>query len=904
MPLPSGSKLGPYEIQSALGAGGMGEVYRARDTRLERTVAIKILPPHLSSNAELNARFEREARAVSSLNHPHICHLYDVGSQDGTAFLVMEYLDGETLADRLHKGPLPLKQALEFGMQIAQALATAHRAGILHRDLKPQNVMLTAGGAKLLDFGLAKESPTLGGGSAVSGMTPSTPTMTIAQLSSPAKPLTQRGTLVGTFQYMAPEVLQGAEADARSDIFSLGCVLYEMVTGRRAFEGKSQLSVLTGILEHDPGPVSQVIPTSPAALDHLVKTCLEKNPEERFQTVQDVGLHLKWIAAGVGKAQAAPVEATNPLGSRLGWIVAGIAFLIALGLVAAYLATTSRVPAVVRSSILPPAGAEFVTMAPASGPAVVSPDGSKLAFVARDDKGKTQLYVRALTAVTPTVLLGTQDAMYPFWSPDSREIGFFAMGKMKRISAAGGPAQIICDATDGRGGTWNKDGVVVFAPSVTGPLFKVAANGGDTTAASKINTALTEDSHRWPQFLPDGRHFIFWSRNSMGVGKQGVYVGTVGSLETKLVLQSPAAALYADGYILFMREQTLLAQPFDVGKLEISGEPKPVGEHVAINGATNVPEFSASETGILTYHSGDAAGAWDLLWFTREGKPAGAIAEHERYYYPAISPDGDRVAVSLFDGTQGIANIWIMDMKRGTKSRLTFANGFQLGSMWSRDGKTLYYAADAKGSRHIYERAADGSGSEQTVLESPAMREFPYSLSADGNTLVYTRREMDDPHKRSEIWALPLKGDRKPFPIVQTAFDCLIPTVSPSGKLMAYHSNESGRQEVYVTGFPGGGAKWQVSTNGGVDARWRGDGKELYFLDPSDNLMAVDVDTSGTAPRLGVPHALFQAIGVQRQVGTYVVTPDGKKFLVNTGSTKQGSEPLTLVTNWTAELKK
>jgi Tol biopolymer transport system component len=903
MPLTSGSKLGPYEIQSALGAGGMGEVYRARDTRLDRTVAIKVLPVHLSSNAELNARFEREARAVSALNHPHICHLYDVGTQDGTSFLVMEYLDGETLADRLRKGPMPLKQALDYGIQIAEALGMAHRAGILHRDLKPQNVMLTAGGAKLLDFGLAKAAPSLGSSSA-SGLTPSTPTMTIAELTSPAKPLTRQGTVVGTFQYMAPEVLQGSEADARSDVFALGCVLYEMVTGRRPFEGKSQLSVMTGILEKDPEPVSAILPASPAALDHLVKSCLEKNPEERIQTAQDVKLQLKWLAAGGG---AETVRATQGPAKRspMAWILAVPALAVALISGWAYLRVVTHAQPVVRSSILAPPGTSFVTMAPASGPAVVAPDGSRLAFSARDEKGNVALYVRALRSSVAIPLPGTEEATYPFWSADGKQIAFFAQGKLKRIDAAGGPVQNICDAANGRGGAWNSDDVVLFTPSVSSAIFRVSASGGTPEPVSKLDLGRYENSHRWPYFLPDGQHFLFWARNSLGTGEQTLYAGMLGSMQPTVVLKGVTAGIYASGYLLFLRDQTLLAQSFDPSSLKVSGDAMPIAEKIAINDAANVPEFSASNTGVLVYQTGDAKGAWDLQWFTRDGKAAGSVAQQERFYYPSLSPDEGRVAVSLFNGSVGTANLWILDLRRGTKSRLTFGNGTQLGAEWSPDGKTLYYTSDSNGGRHIYARAADGSGSEQSVLNSPeASSEFLTNVTADGKFLVYTRQLASDPHKNIDIWALPLSGERKPFPVVQSPFNDVGAEVSPTGKWMAYHSNESGRNEVYVTAFPGGGAKWQVSTNGGADARWRGDGKELFFLDPSDNLMAVDVDPSGDAPRLGVPHPLFQAMGVQRQVGTYVVTHDGKRFLVNSGSSKQGSEPLTLVTNWTAELKK
>jgi hypothetical protein len=494
--------------------------------------------------------------------------------------------------------------------------------------------------------------------------------------------------------------------------------------------------------------------------------------------------------------------------------------------------------------------------------------------------------------------------MYPFWSADSRDLGFFALGKVKRINASGGPVQELCEASNGRGGAWNKDGVILFTPNAQAGLLRVPATGGKPEPATKVDVAHNENSHRWPKFLPDDRHFLYWARNSAGAGSQSLVVGSLGSAEAKLILNGVTTASYASGYLLFMREQTLVAQPFDPDKLQLSGEATPIAEHLAVNGATGVPEFSASDTGTLVYQTGEATGSWDLLWFGRDGKAAGTVAQQERYYYPDISPDNTQLAVSLFSGALGTADVWVLDLKRGTKSRLTFGPGTQLSAAWSVDGKTVYYSSNSKGANQIYSKAADGSGPEQAVLVEPEASEVPYGFSADGRYLVYTRRILNDAQGNVDIWALPLFGDRKPFAVVATTFNDLSPAVSPVGKWMAYQNNESGRSEVYLTAFPGGGARWQVSTNGGADARWRGDGKELYFIDPSDTLMAVDVDTSGAAPRLGVPHALFQAVGVQRQVGTYVVTKDGKRFLINSGSTKQGTEPLTLVTNWTAELKK
>jgi Tol biopolymer transport system component len=874
----------------------MGEVYRARDARLERTVAIKILPEHLSSSAEMRARFEREARAASALNHPHICHLYDIGSQDGIAYLVMEYLDGDSLADRLHKGALPLKQTLQIGVQIAEALATAHRAGILHRDLKPGNVMLTAAGAKLLDFGLAKKSPALAGG--VSGLSLSTPTMTIAELSSPAKALTQQGSVVGTIQYMAPEVLQGAEADTRSDIFGLGCVLYEMATGRRAFDGKSQLSVLIGILEKDPDPVSRVQPTSPPALDHVVKTCLEKNPDERFQTAHDVKVQLKWIAEGGSQAELA---APGRRSSRLGWLAAAILLVALAASIAAYVNLAARPGPVVRSSILPPLGMSFITMTPTAGPPVLSPDGTRLAFTARDEKGKVLLYVRALASASVQPLAGTEDASYPFWAPDNRQIGFFVPDKLMKIDANGGPPQTVCEASNGRGGAWSKQGVIVLNSQSLSSLVQVSASGGSPQPATKLDAS--EISHRWPQFLPDGKHFLFWARGG-GPEDNKLYVGSLGSSQTKAIMKSTGMAVYASGYLLFMRDASLVAQPFDLRRLEPTGEPESIVDGVTLNELSGRAVFSASENGTLIYQSGTTAPTWTLQWLGRDGKQAGSITQQGApYFTPTLSPDGDRLAVS-FNGALGTVGIWVFDLRRGTRTRITFENGAQHNPLWAPDGQTVFYGSRTGGINHIYAKAADGSGSVRTILASDDASEYPSSISPDGRYLVYHRRASTDTQASYDLWVLPLFGDGKPFPIVRTSFDDINAAVAPNGKWMAYQNNESGHMEVYITPFPGGGAKWQVSTSGGVSAHWRRDGKELFFLDAASNVMAVDVDTSGSVVRLGVPHALFSAVAAQRASGPFDVTADGKKFLINSGDVKEGNEPMTLVQNWTAELKK
>jgi len=888
-------------IQSPLGAGGMGEVYRASDTRLGRHVAVKVLPAHLSSNVELKQRMEREARAISSLNHPHICTLHDIGSQDGIDFLVMELVDGETLADRLQRGALPFDEALKIAIQVADALDKAHSRGIVHRDLKPANIMLAKNGPKLMDFGLAKPAPALTSASGSSPLTPSTPTMSVVALSASASPLTQKGTVVGTFQYMAPEVLQGSEVDARSDIFSFGCVLFEMFTGRRAFEGKSQFSVLGAILDKEPDRISVVQPNSPPRLDETVRRCLAKTPDQRYGCMHDVGIQLQTLSESAPHAAVTQAESNSGKFSLWSWLVAGVAVLIALSIGAAYIFQKPATAAVVRSSILPPAGATFLLMAVASGPPVLSPDGTRLAFTARDEKGRVTMYVRALNSGTAQALTGTDDAMYPFWSPDSREIGFFATGKLRKIDASGGPPQTICEAPNGRGGAWSKDGVIVFTPITSASLLRVPASGGNPEPASKLDPALGENSHRWPFFLPDGKHFLYWVRTAQGVQGNALYVGELGSLQAKQLMKSETMAQYACGYLLFMRDQTLMARAFKPRTLEILGEATPVAEHIAINGSVTRPIFSASENGTLAYEAGETAGNWNLQWVARDGKPVGVVAQPDRYFYPALSPDGTRLAVNLFNGTQGTQDIWIFDLARGTKTRLTFGIASQISAAWSPDGKTVFYQSNAKGGLHIYSKAADGSGAEQTVIESKDAEEAIPTPSPDGRYLVYLRRSGGQP---LDLWAVPLFGDHKPFAVVQSAFAKSEPSISPNGRWLAYQTDESGRNELYITAFPGGGAKWQVSTNGGIDGRWKKDGRELYFLDPTDNLVAVDVNTAGNAPQLGVPHVLFQANGIQRQTGPYDVSADGKKFLLNTGNLKEGSDPLTLVLNWPAELKK
>jgi serine/threonine protein kinase len=633
MTLASGIKLGPYEIQSPLGAGGMGEVYRARDTRLDRTVAIKVLPSHLSNNPDLKQRFDREAKAISSLQHSHICTLHDVGSQDGIDFLVMEYLEGQTLADRLAKGKLPLDQALKIGIEIAQALRAAHHQGIVHRDLKPGNIMLTKSGAKLMDFGLAKPTVTTMA-SGVGPLTPSTPTMNIASLTSVSSPLTQKGSIVGTYQYLAPEVLQGEEADARSDIFGLGCVLYEMVAGQRAFEGKSQLGVLTAILEKEPQPISAVDPAVPLRLDQLIGACLAKDPSERFQSAQDAATELRWIATS-------PAVGKQEEGLKKSWAIYGALASLSLILLAAaagywWSARNSTQTASFHAEISPPEKYPFAATGDFGGMPVLSPQGDKIAFVAGPANAHQMLWVRVLASDSAQALEGTDGAAHPFWSPDGRYIGFFANKKLNTIPAAGGPVSAIADALNSRGGTWGADNVIVFSPDFRNSLLKVNAQGGSVSPATVMDTAR-HTTHRWPWFLPDGKHFLYLATNHLGGNRQenGIYFASVDNPQGgHFVVATDSGGEYSAGYLLYRVNNNLVAQSFDPESGKLSGSSTSVVNNIRFDSGVWRSIFAVSQNGVLVYQAGNSATfGTQLTWFDRSGKVLGQVGNRESLMY-------------------------------------------------------------------------------------------------------------------------------------------------------------------------------------------------------------------------------------------------------------------------------
>ncbi len=874
----------------------MGEVYKARDTRLDRTVAVKILPSHLSENTEAQQRFDREARMISSLSHPNICTLHDVGQQDGIHYLVMEYLEGETLAERLHRGPLLIDQVLKYGIEICEGLEKAHRSGVVHRDLKPGNIMLTKTGAKLMDFGLAKVS--LASPAATSGLT--------ATLTTPpgSHPLTAQGMVVGTFQYMAPEQVEGKEADARSDIFALGAVLYEMTTGKRAFEGKTAASAMAAVLERDPAPISSLQPTTPAALDRLVKTCLEKDPDERWQTAHDVKLQLRQIAEKgpqTGVASTSRVEALSAAGKDkrhyLRWAALALAIVAAAG--AGFFAHRP-----------PPApaiwgGLNVVGSLGEEGSFVLSRDGTQLAYVAADSQGRVLLWVRKLDSPKGIPLDGTEGLEYPFWSADGRNLGFFADGKLKRIDAAGQNLQIVCDAPNGRGGTWSQDGVIVFAPNAVGGLSKVSAAGGTPVPITQTSASL---NHRFPYFLPDGRHFLFTLAYSNN-GQDGIYVGSLDSPDTKLISRGPSSdAACASGFLLLVREGKLWAQPFDVRALRVTGEPYLVTDGVRWAFDRRAADFSVAQNGMLVFLSTVGSGQ-RLVWFDREGKEEGVAVPDignptSGLMAGTLSPEGDRAAVARARGSG--SDIWIYNLKTTLGTRLTFTDDFNESPVWSADGRGVVFTRNLLDHYELRLKSVSGAGEEQVLVKTPG-NVIASAWSHDGRYLFYGA---DIFAANGKTQGMALAMDSKDHHVVTatpSAGNVFAGFFSPDDKWLAYVSDESGRFELYATTFPAHAGKWQLST-GGVDASvgalWVGKGPqtEVIFRDMQSHLISVPVHEEGASLSQGAPSVLLggRALASARFID---VTREGKRILVGLPQ-ENASTPLTLLLNWTENLRR
>jgi len=880
MPLAPGTKLGPYEIGVPLGAGGMGEVYRAKDTRLDRSVAIKILPAQFSSDPVRKQRFDREAKTISSLNHPHICVLYDVGHQAGTDYLVMECVEGETLAKRLEKGPLPMEQVLKYGAQIADALDKAHRSGVVHRDLKPGNIVLAPRGAKLLDFGLAKPVSPL-----ASGMTLTADTPTAA--------MTEEGTIVGTFQYMSPEQVEGRELDGRSDIFSLGAVLYEMVTGKKAFEGKSQLTVASAVLEREPAPISSVKPMTPLVLDHAVKKCLAKLPDERWQSASDLGSELKWIGESVGQAAGTAFRGSaGKAREKIAWLIAGASV---FGLIAVGMWWRNSKPP--QQTMYFPAPMSF----PARDSAI-SPNGHTIAVLGYlESAGKNALWIYELGSQTARHLTNTEGATYPFWSPDGRYLAFFADGKLKKLEISGGPIQIICDAPSGRGGTWNKDGVIVFTPDARSGvgLYRVSASGGALAPLSKLDKNRRELSHRWPMFLPDGTHFLYMATNFAGQKNvDAIFVGSLDSNEKHFVVEASANAAYAaPGYLLFYRDKTLFAQPFDLKRFALTGEARVVLTDLQYQPQVKRALFDASENGLLVAQTGSGVALSQPVWFDRKGKELGAVGKPDVYGNVSIAPNGQSVAVSITDIASQNTDIWTYDLQRGKTKRLTFDPAQDSVPIWNPHAAQLVFASNRRDFNNLYVKNSDGAQEEKSIADSEVDK-FPNDWSTEGKYVLYTQD--------TDFWfvTLPeLKGSlflKAPSVLRNGQF-------SPDGKWVAYASNETGKWEIYVTSFPTPRGKWQVSVGGGEQPRWRSDGRELFYLSPESKVMAVPV-TTGANFDSGTPVALFQATPRQPipiyDLFVYDVSRDGQRFLIITPVKEAEAAPMSVVLNWTANLNK
>ena len=892
MTLAVGTKLGPYEIVAPLGAGGMGEVYRARDTRLGRDVAIKVLPQHLSANPDVRARFEREARTVSSLNDPHICTLFDVGREGETDYLVMELVEGETLAQRLARGALPTPDVLRLGTEIADALDKAHRAGVVHRDLKPGNVMLTRGGAKLMDFGLARTAglagPASGSGVTVAALT-RTPTV--------ASPLTADGAIVGTFQYMAPEQLEGREADARSDVWALGCVLYEMAAGRSAFAGKSQASLIGSIMHAEPTALSSVAPMTPPGFERLVRSCLAKDPDQRVQTAHDVSLQLSWLAEGGSQAGTpAPISARRRVSARLGWGLAIGAFALAATFGALWWRVAFQKPRVLRFEIRVPS-----SLSPL-GPLRVSPDGRYAAFAASDSSGQPRLWVRSFDDLECRPLPGTEGTGRPFWSPDGRYLGFFASGKLKKILVSGGRPETIGEASGGSDGSWSEKNYILFdGDRVHNNIRMISASGGDARTVTAMDTTRHEAEADWPECLPDGEHFLFVAAGS-GDTKDELRLASVRSATTRKIMMYGGRVEYRPpGWLLFERDGALLAQRLDIGAGKLVGEPHTLADQIGVARANQMAYFSASANGTLVYSQANTDQR-HIAWVDRTGRDLADVGPTGAYGNMALAPDGKHLAFTQTDASGSASDIWVRDLERNVSSRFTIDPANDIWPCWAPDSRTLYWASNRKAAFAIYKRAIDGVGEDSLVYQGPTNL-GPSDASRDGNWLAFVQVNSAG---LFDALALPLHGG-PPVPIAVNKFNNTRPHISPDGRWVAFDSNQSGVLQLYVQAFPGPGAPVQISSQGGGNPIWRPDGKELYFRSGDQTCFAVDVKT-GDRFEAGTPGKMFtmplNMTGSLNNVGLWAVTGDGQKFLFNRPLHGESAWLPIAVFNWAEDIRK
>ena len=896
------SHISHYRIISKIGSGGMGVVYRAADERLAREVAIKLLPADVANDVGRLQRFEQEAKATSALNHPNILTVYDIGDHNGAPFIVSELLEGEELRDRLNEGPIPLRKTIDYAQQVVSGLAAAHERGITHRDLKPENLFITKDDrVKILDFGLAK-------------LRERTPTAESSEALT-QKALTDPGMVMGTAGYMSPEQVRGQAVDHRSDIFSFGVIFYEMLTGSRAFGGESVVETMHSILKEDVPELSDSGIRVPPPVEKLMRRCLEKKPDHRFHSAHDLGFALDAVASPTDSSGTNLTIAARSLTevsstSRrswigpLAWALAALFMITTIVFAVLYYGRTEQSGDAMRFSIAPPEKSLF------NEAFALSPNGKMIAFVARGESGDNALWVRQLAAVDAKQLSGTEGAAFPFWSPDGRTIAFFAGGKLRKIDAGGGPAQTLADASsDPRGGSWAQDGTIVFSPGTSSPLMRVASTGGPVSEITKLNSDTGQLSHRWPVLLPDGRHFLFYGRGGV-FEKQGIYVASFDQPEPKLVLPSSVMASYAQangqGYLLFVLEGTLVAQRFDPVSLTLSGDVKPLVEHLLSFpgevGPTAYSAFSAAG-GNLVYRTGNEQNT-RLTWFDRNGKRLEPITELATHHEPVLTKDGTKVLYGRSE-TDGMQDVYIQDLVRGSIGRLTFDSTAESTPVLSPDESQFAFSSNRNSTNGIYVKSTSGAGAEEPVFVGGEGVSYADSWSPDGKYILCDH--VGDIRTKVGLWIIPMFGDHTPTPYFDKEFSEGHGQFSPDGKWVAYSSDESGRAEVYIQSFPIGNGKWQISTIGGDQPQWRGDGKELYYMTPDGSLMAVTIE-SGSTLSFGKPVSLFVARipfgGIGDDKNNYVPTRDGQRFLVNTLPDDARQQTMVLVLNWASELKK
>jgi eukaryotic-like serine/threonine-protein kinase len=872
MPLSSGDKLGPYEIVAPLGAGGMGEVYRARDRNLNRDVAIKVLPAAFANDTQYMARFEREAQVLASLNHPNIATVY--GIEQGA--LVMELVEGADL-----RGPLPLDEAILIARQIAVGLEAAHERGIVHRDLKPANIKITpASVVKILDFGLAKTAGDFAATATARANPTMSPTMSLA--------MTQAGMILGTAAYMSPEQARGKPVDKRADIWAFGVVFYELLTGRQLFGGGETVTDTLASVVKD-APNLKTLPSgTPPYIRVLLERCLRKDVNTRLRDIGEARIALENPSPETA-GQAAAVPAAP---RRLPWILAAVFALTTLASVVLWLRRPAEEARTLRLSVLPPEKSSFVEN---SLPAV-SPDGRHLAFAAGSEN-KPQLWIRDLQTLEARPLPGTDGGFDPFWSPDSRSVAFFTVGKLETVAIGGGPAVTLCDAPNGRGGSWNQNDVIVFTPAFGNPLSRIPAAGGTVTPVTALDQAAGETSHRFPWFLPDGRHFLYTARNA-NPDKTVIYVGDLESKERRLLFAASSNVVYTlPGYLLFMRDRTVMAQAFDTAALRTTGDPFPAVEQVDYVQANIQAQFAVSQTGVLAYYAGGSVLNAQLNWVDRAGKPLGTVGPPGTMLSPSISPDGDTVAVDRLDVRTGTFDIWLHDLAHGADSRFTVDPAHDRSPIWSADSARIIFSSNRTGKYGLYQKSANGTAQEALLYESTDPI-YPTDWSRDGRIALF---ECVSPRTGYDLWVLSLSGEPRPVPFLQTEFRERNARLSPDGRWVAYDSDETGGYEVYVQAFPGKEGKWPISSKSGTRPAWSRDGKELFYIAGDNKLMAVDVK-GGVKFEHGVPKALFEARTPPD--ASFDVAPDGKRFLMVSALSHDANPPMTVVINWQAGAKR